>query len=222
MTAATDSGPRPWFPGQAGGEGDKRHAPATQRNRDAIVDVLARHLPARGLVLEVASGSGEHVLHFARCFPALTWQPSDPDPDALRSIAAWNAEAALPNFLPPVRIDASAGDWAVDQADAMLCINMIHISPWAATLGLLAGAARLLPPGGLLYTYGPYLRDGIETAPSNIAFEGWLKAQNEAFGIRDVEAVAAAAREAGLDLAEIIEMPANNLSLIFRRDPLPG
>jgi SAM-dependent methyltransferase len=211
----------PWTAAQAPAAGDKRHAPATARNRDAIVAVLERHLPEQGLVLEVASGSGEHVLHFARAFPSLDWQPSDPDEAALRSIAAWSAEAGLPNVRAPVRIDASRADWPVPAADAILCINMIHISPWEATLGLLSGAARLLPPGGLLYTYGPYLQDGVETAPSNRAFDASLRAQNPAWGIRSVAAVAQAAAERGLALREIVPMPANNLSLIFRRDPSP-
>jgi SAM-dependent methyltransferase len=221
MTDGAIGAPRPWFPGQAAGEGDKRYAPATLRNRDAIVEVLGRHLPERGLVLELASGSGEHILHFARRFPGLDWQPSDPDVAALRSIAAWSAEATLANVCPPVQIDASKADWPATQADAILCINMIHISPWAATLGLLAGAGRLLGAGGLLYTYGPYLRDGVETSPSNRAFDASLRAQNPDWGIRHVDAVAQAAAAAGLSLIEIVEMPANNLSLIFRRDPLP-
>ncbi len=142
--------PEPWVPGEAAGQADRRHAPATLRNRDAIARVLADVLPPRGTVLEVASGSGEHVVHFARTFPALDWQPSDPDPAALRSIAAWVDEANLANVAPPVMLDAGAGDWPVASADAILCINMVHISPWAATLGLLRGAARLLPPGGPL------------------------------------------------------------------------
>lgn len=209
---------RPWLAGEAPQDGDKRHAPATARNRDAILDVLRPILPASGTVLEVASGSGEHMLHFAQAFPALNWQPSDPDSAARRSIAAWSAEAGLPNVAPPVLIDASAPDWPVDRAAAILCINMVHISPWAATLGLLAGAARLLSPGGLLYLYGPYVQAGVETAPSNLAFDRSLRDRNPDWGLRTVEAMAEAMQAQGLSLVETIAMPANNLSLIARRD----
>ena len=212
----------PWLAGEAPAAGDKRHAPATQRNRDAIADVLAAHLPGAGDVLEVASGSGEHILHFAARFPALVWRPSDPDPAALRSIAAWAAEAALPNLAPPLRIDAADADWPATQADAILCINMVHISPWPATLGLMRGAGRLLPAGGLLYLYGPYVQAGVETAPSNRAFDESLRARDPAWGLRHVDDVAAAGRAEGLRLDHVIAMPANNLSLIFRRDPPPG
>jgi SAM-dependent methyltransferase len=212
----------PWSASAAPSSGDKRHAPATVRNRDAIAQLLAKELPERGLVLEVASGSGEHILHFAQLFPGLDWQPSDPDPAALRSIAAWRAEAGLANVRPPVRLDAAAADWPLAQADAVLCINMVHISPWAATLGLFAGAARLLATGGLLYTYGPYVEEGVETAPSNLAFDASLRAQNPAWGIRPVSAVADAAAAAGFALAARVAMPANNLSLIFRRGLPPG
>jgi hypothetical protein len=215
--------PRPWLPGEAGGKAAKRHAPATMRNRDAIVNVLGAVLPADGLVLEVASGSGEHVVHFARAFPALRWLPSDPDPAALRSITAWTDEAALDNLAPPMRIDASDPEiWPIGEVDAMLCINMVHISPWAATLGLLHGAARVLPENGLLYLYGPYFREGIETAPSNVAFDESLRARDPAWGLRWVHEVEDSARSDGLALDRVVEMPANNLSLIFRRGPLPG
>lgn len=214
-------GPQPWFLGEAASEADKRHAPATLRNRDAIAEVLRGVLPKRGTVLEVASGSGEHIIHFAQAFPALDWQPSDPDPAALRSIAAWTDEADLINVAPPLLLDASADDWPVSETDAILCINMIHISPWEATLGLLRGAARLLPADGLLYLYGPYVRQGVETAPSNIAFDQSLRDRNPAWGLRDVADVEAAATSRGLRLESITPMPANNLSLIFRRDPRP-
>ncbi len=152
----------PWMPSD-GGEGDKRHAPATLRNRDAIAAVLGDWLPASGTVLEVASGSGEHAVHFAAAFPKLDWQPSDPDPSALASIAAWSAEAGLPNIAAPLHLDASAPDWPLGHADALLCINMVHISPWAATLGLFAGAARLLGPGAPLILYGPACAAAIPT-----------------------------------------------------------
>lgn len=214
-------GPQPWSAGEAAGEADKRHAPATLRNREAIADVLRGVLPKHGTILEVASGSGEHAVHFARRFPALHWQPSDPDPAALRSIAAWVREAGLANVAPPIQLDAGAENWPIDRCDAILCINMVHISPWAATLGLLRNAARLLPQGALLYLYGPYVRQGLETAPSNIAFDRSLRDRNPAWGLRDVADVEAAADELGLRLETIVAMPANNLSLIFRRGPRP-
>lgn len=209
------SGPQPFSLG-AGAEA-KRHAPATARNRDAILAVLQDVLPTSGLVLEVASGTGEHIVDFARHFPALTWQPSDYDRLGLASIAAWSAEAGHPNLRQPVQLDASADDWPIHQAEAILCINMVHISPWVATQGLMAGAGRILPPGGLLYLYGPYLRDGEDTAPSNLAFDANLKAQNPEWGLRDLGAVVDLAANHGLHLEQVIDMPANNLSLIFRR-----
>ncbi len=195
----------------------KRFAPATQRNRDAITHVLATLLPASGTVLEIASGTGEHLVHFAQEFPHLNWQPSDYDQAGLASIAAWSAEAALPNILAPVRIDAASPDWPITQADAILCINMVHISPWAATLGLMAGAGRLLGPGGLLYLYGPFSQEGIPLAEGNTDFDISLKDRNPEWGLRNVEDVAAVAAEVGLVLEAVHEMPANNLSLVFRR-----
>lgn len=215
--------PKPWLPGEAGENGDRRHAPATARNRDAITAQIAPLLPRTGLVLEIASGSGEHVVHFARLFPNLAWQPSDADADALRSIAAWAATEGAHNVAPPAWLDAaSPHDWPVARADVILCINMVHISPWEATLGVLRGAARLLPEDGPLYFYGPYLRDDAETAPSNLAFDESLRARDPAWGLRRVEAVRAAAEAEGLLFDRLIEMPANNLSLIFRRGPCPG
>ena len=205
-----------WVPGEAGGEAQKRHAPATLRNRDAILTVLRDALPPAELVLEVASGSGEHAIHFAAALPALEWQPSDPDPAALASIAAWRAEAGLPNVRAPILLDA-AGDWLIDRADAILCINMVHISPWDATLGLMRGTGRVLAPGGLLYLYGPYVRDGVETAPSNLAFDASLKARDPRWGVRRLEDVVAAAERQGLRFDRLVEMAANNLSVIFRR-----
>jgi len=193
----------------------RRTAPAAARNRDPILALLRSSLPATGTVLEIASGSGEHVVHFAAALPALDWQPSDPSPEARGSIAAWRDASRLANIRPPIALDAAAADWPVARADAILAINMVHISPWAATLGLLAGAARLLPAGGLLYLYGPYRRAGHPLAPSNAAFDADLRARNPQWGLRAVEEVAAAAT--GLRLAEIVEMPANNLSLLFRR-----
>lgn len=199
------------------GEADKRHAPATLRNRDAIAAVLADWLPPAGSVLEVASGSGEHVIHFAAAFPHLDWQPSDPDPAGLASIAAWRAEAGLVNVAPPLALDASASGWPLDRADAILCINMVHISPWEATLGLFAGAARLLAPGAPLILYGPYTEPDVPTAASNLAFDANLRTRDPAWGLRDTDMVKSAARDAGLAFAERRAMPANNLMLLFRR-----
>lgn len=195
----------------------KGHAPATLRNRDALASVLREVLPKAGLVLEVASGTGEHAIHFAGLFPEVTWQPSDPEPEALASISAWRADAALANLLTPVRLDASAAAWPVTHAEAILCVNMVHISPWKATLGLLRGAERLLSPGAPLILYGPYRRAGVPTAPSNETFDESLRSRNPAWGLRDLDQVAAAARAAGLALEGVTEMPANNLTVIFRR-----
>jgi SAM-dependent methyltransferase len=197
----------------------RRHAPATERNRDAILAVLARHLPAHGLVLELASGSGEHAAHFAAALPGLVFQPSDPDAASRASIDAWGAGAGLANLRKAIALDATAPDWPIDAADAVLCINMIHIAPWAATTGLMQGAARILAPGGVLYLYGPYKRDGRHTAPSNDAFDRSLRERNPAWGVRDLEAVADRAAANGFAAPEIVAMPANNLSLTFRRLP---
>lgn len=209
--------PEPWHPGSGPSIGGRRHAPATSRNRDAILDVLRRELPSCGLVLEVASGSGEHVLHFAAALPDLDWQPSDPDPDALASIAAWRAGVGLPNLRPPVMLDAAEPNWPIERMDAVLCINMVHISPWEATVGLMRGAGAGLSRGGLLYLYGPYIRGDVETAPSNIAFDASLRARDARWGVRSVKDVTAAADAEGLELKGLVEMPANNLSLLFRR-----
>lgn len=199
------------------GELEKRHAPATVRNRDAIADVLEAVLPPTGTVLEVASGTGEHVVHFAQRFPQLIWQPSDYSDLSLPSIAAWVAESGFTNVRPAVQLDASSPGWPVPQADVILCINMIHIAPWAATMGLMAGAGRLLQARAPLYLYGPYLRDGVETAPSNLAFDQSLKERDPDWGLRDLSAVIALAAEHGLHIEQVIEMPANNLSVIFRQ-----
>jgi hypothetical protein len=177
-------------------------------------------LPATGLVLEVASGSGEHALHLAAALPHLVFQPSDPDPAARASIDAWAAGAGLPNLRPALALDAAAppAAWPIARADAVLCINMIHIAPWEAALGLVAGAARLLvAPGAPLVLYGPFRRGGAHTAPSNAAFDASLRAQDPRWGVRDLEAVAGAAAEAGFGPPEAIAMPANNLTVVFRR-----
>jgi SAM-dependent methyltransferase len=193
----------------------KQSAPATERNREPIREALAPHLPAEGLVLEIASGSGEHAVHFARAFPGLAWQPTDPDPAALASIAAWRDEAALPNLLAPVVLDATSTEWPVARADAIVCINMVHIAPWAAALGLFAGAARTLPPGGLLYLYGPYRFNGAFTAPSNQEFDRWLRERDPSWGVRDIRELTPAATRFGIALAHVVAMPANNHSLVF-------
>jgi SAM-dependent methyltransferase len=194
-----------------------RTAPAVARNRDPILDVLRGALPEKGLVLELASGTGEHVVHFARAFPGLEWQPSDPSEDARRSIAAWAEAAGLPNVRMPIPLDAAAPVWPIAVADAILCINMVHISPWDATVGLMRGAGRLLRGQGLLYLYGPYRREGRHTAPSNAAFDTDLRARDPEWGVRDLEVVIAEAGANGLALQDIVEMPANNLSVLFVR-----
>jgi hypothetical protein len=195
-----------------------RHAPATARNRDPILAVLRDVLPPRGRVLEVASGTGEHVAAFAAALPDLDWQPSDPSAEARASIAAWTADLA--QVRPPLALDAAAPDWPIARADAMLCINMVHISPWAATIGLMAGAARLLAPGQPLYLYGPFLRADCPTAPSNLAFDADLKTRDPAWGLRALEDVQALAMRHGLAFDRLVEMPANNLSVVFRKADL--
>jgi hypothetical protein len=199
--------------------GNALTAPAVARNRDPILAVLRDVLPAAGIVLEIASGSGEHAVHFAAALPHLAWQPTDPDAQARGSIAAHAARAGLANLLPPLELDASAPVWPVTRADALVSINMIHIAPWRATQGLMAGAARLLSAGSPLYLYGPYREHGRHTAPSNAAFDASLQARNPAWGVRDLDAVVALAAEHGLTLQHTVAMPANNLSVIFRRNP---
>jgi hypothetical protein len=201
--------------------GARRSAPAAQRNREPIADVLADWLPAAGLVLEIASGTGEHAVYFAERFPQLDWQPSDLHPDALASIRSWRAEAGLSNLREPLPIDAAAPDsWPIDGADAVLSINMVHISPWASALGVIEGAARILSEGAPLILYGPWLKDDIVTADSNRAIDADLKARDPAWGLRRVEdfAQAAAGR---FDLAGTRHMPANNLMLLLRRISAP-
>ncbi|TVV75773.1 DUF938 domain-containing protein [Sphingomonas solaris] len=205
--------PTPWIAAEAPGDTARRHAPATLRNRDAIADVLATMLPSSGTVLEVASGSGEHCAYFAQRFRALAWQPSDPQPAARASIAVWCE--GLANVRPALDLDGTAPDWPIAEAVAVLCINMVHISPWEATLGLFSGAARLLKPGAPLLLYGPYRRAGHPTAPSNEAFDGSLRARDPRWGLRDLDEVVAAAD--GFVLDSVVEMPANNLSVILCR-----
>jgi SAM-dependent methyltransferase len=208
----SDARDRSWL---APPEGVRRHAPATLRNRAAIATMLGELLPAAGRVLEVASGSGEHCAYFAAHFPRLEWHPSDPDPDALASIASWCD--GLVNVRPPVALDAAAATWPVSHADAILCVNMVHISPWAATLGLMAGAGRLLPSGGPLILYGPYRETGVPTAPSNEEFDQSLRARDPAWGLRLLEDVVSAAAAQGLVFERRVAMPANNLIVAFRR-----
>lgn len=195
----------------------RQYSPSTARNREAILAALQRVLPKEGRVLELAAGSGEHAVFFAAAMPGLRWQPSDPDEGARASIAAWTAAEALSNVAAPLDIDVCVADWNAGEGyDAVLAINMIHISPWEATLGLMAGAARVLKPGGALITYGAYKRDGTHTAPSNEEFEQWLQSRDPRFGVRDIADVEAAANARGLRLCEILDMPANNFSLVFR------
>lgn len=198
-------------------DGPRRSAPAVLRNREPISRVLADWLPASGKVLEIASGTGEHVVYFAERFPALDWQPSDVHPDALTSIEAWRAASRLQNIRPPLVIDAASGKWPIERVDAILSINMVHISPWASALGVLDGAARLLEPGAPLILYGPWLKNDVPTAESNLDFDSELRRRNSEWGLRHVEEFAAAAGERGLQHEETRLMPANNMMLLFRR-----
>jgi SAM-dependent methyltransferase len=216
-----------WMPGDGdrpSGEDARLHTPAAARNRDAILNVLRPHLPERGLVLEIASGSGEHIVHFAAaCGPGLVWQPSDPDPAARASIDAWTSVRALANIHTAIDLRTNFGtnfDWTIASADVVICINMIHIAPWDAAIGLMRGAGRILPSGGVLFLYGPFRREGRHTAPSNQAFDQNLRARNPAWGVRDLEAVTGLAASNGFGPAQIYEMPANNLSVVFRRTSL--
>lgn len=193
------------------------HAPAAQRNAEPLLAVLRAVLPAAGTVLEIAAGSGQHAVYFARALPALRWLPSDPDPAMRASIAAWRAAEGPDNLAEPLDLDAAAPDapWPAT-ADAVLCVNMFHIAPWSAVLGALDGAARILPSGGPFVVYGPFMRDGRHTSDGNAAFDADLKRRNPAWGLRDVADTAAAAAARGLLLDRIDEMPANNLTLTFR------
>jgi Protein of unknown function (DUF938) len=202
---------------EASAAGARHSAPAAVRNREPIAQVLREWLPRQGVVLEIASGSGEHAVHFAERFASLIWQPSDVHPDALTSIAGWREEVGLTNVWPPLIIDAAAPDWPIDRADAVLSINMVHISPWSSALGLLDGAARLLISGAPLIMYGPWLKVDIPTAASNLAFDADLKRRDARWGLRRVEDFTAAAQERGFELAATRAMPANNLMLLYRR-----
>ena len=195
---------------------NRRHAPAASRNRGPILDVLRGVLPQSGTVLEIASGSGEHAVHFGREMPGLVWQPSDPSADARSSVDAWVEAEGVANVLPAVDLDASADSWPVARADAIVCINMVHISPWEATEGLMRGAGRILSAGQPLYLYGPYIRTGHPIEPSNAAFDESLKSRDPRWGLRLLDDVIACARFEGLEFEKAVEMPANNLSVIFR------
>ena len=195
----------------------RQHAPSAERNREPILAVLERVLPATGTVLEIASGTGQHAIHFAAALPHLVWQPSDLDDEARASIAAWTAHSGLANVRPPLALDVRDASWGIEAAAAIVCINMIHISPWASAQALIGGAGRLLGPGGVLFLYGPYRRGGVHTAPTNAAFDEQLQRRNPAWGVRDMEDVVALADAAGFDAEDPVEMPANNFSLVFRK-----
>ena len=190
---------------------------AAERNKGPILEVLARVLPRRGVTLEIASGTGQHVIDFAKAFPDLTWQPSDPDAELRESIALRVRDERLPNVNLPVDLDVTRLPWPLQTADALVCINMIHVAPWSATLALFEGAKALLPAQHVLFLYGPYRRHGGHTSASNAKFDSDLRAQNPEWGLRDLEAVSDVAGRAGFVLAEIVGMPANNFSLVFRR-----
>jgi SAM-dependent methyltransferase len=192
-------------------------SPAVARNRDPILAVLRRHLPVQGTVLEIAAGTGEHAAYFAPRFPHLVWQPSDVDAEALASIEAHRAAADAPNLRAPIELDVTAPAWPVAHADAVVSINMIHIAPWAAAEGLFAGADRLLATGLVLYLYGPFKENGAHTAPSNAAFDASLRARDPQWGVRDLADVRALAERHDFDFVERVAMPANNLSVVFRR-----
>jgi len=198
-------------------DGARSSAPAAQRNREPIADVLVDWLPPSGLVLEIASGTGEHAVYFAERFPALEWQPSDVHPDALQSIDAWITTVELPNVRAPLVVDAASSDWPIGRADAILSINMVHISPWASALGLIKAAAGLLGPGAPLILYGPWLSANQPAAPSNLEFDRDLKRRDPEWGLRSVEEFSDAAAASGLELVETRHMPANNMMLLYRR-----
>ena len=196
----------------------KGFAPAAERNRQPILDVLRRVLPPRGLVLEVASGTGQHAIFFSEHLRDLRWQPTDASPEALQSIGAWAAEATPPNLLPPIELDVLSPDWPVREADALLCINMIHISPWETTEALFQGATKVLAAGSPLVTYGPYRLHGEHTAQSNEAFDQSLRSRNARWGVRDVDDLVELGAQTGFSLQERVGMPANNMTLVWTRD----
>jgi SAM-dependent methyltransferase len=192
-------------------------SPSAERNSGPIAGVLSRVLPRSGLVLEVGSGTGQHAVHFARVMPHLKWQPTEQDENCLRSISAWAAVELQANMRQPLYLDITDAQWPIEVADAVICINMIHIAPWSTTQALLRGASRILPPGKFLCLYGPFRVAGKHTSPSNRAFDGQLRAMNSEWGVRNLDAVAKEARAYNIELAQIFEMPANNLIAIFRK-----
>jgi hypothetical protein len=194
-------------------------APSSERNRIPILAVLQEILPRSGLVLEIASGSGQQVVHFAKALPALIWQPSDIDAEFRASIRSWVEAEKLTNVRPPLDLDVCAWPWPLTVADAVLCINMVHVAPWPATQALLSGAHKVIRNDGVLFLYGPFRRFGRHTAPSNEAFDAQLRARDPAWGLRDIEAVVDLASAAGFRVERIVDMPANNFSIVFRAEP---
>jgi SAM-dependent methyltransferase len=202
----------------AGQESDGRLlAPAAERNKGPILEVLRRVLPEHGEVVEIASGTGQHVAHFGGAFRGLQWQPTDPDEEMHGSILRWIEHEGLTNVRPPIALDVGVNPWPIDHADGIVCINMIHVAPWQAALDLMQGAGRVLRPGGVLFLYGPYRRFGRHTAPSNAAFDAQLRRINPHWGVRDMEAVIDVAQQHGLGGEEIVPMPANNHALVLRK-----
>lgn len=195
----------------------KRFAGATERNRDPILGVLRQVLPPEGTVLEIASGTGQHTAYFAAALPSLVWQATDVSPEALSSIGAWLEDASLDNALPPLMLDARLVPWPLDRVDAVLCVNMIHISPWETTVGLFRGASSVLDTGAPLITYGPYRVHGQHTAPSNEAFDARLRSDNPEWGVRDLDDLVALGSQHGFQLDRTVPMPANNLTLVWTR-----
>ena len=206
------------FPEKGSPQPDARlFAPATQRNRQVILAQLSRALPGEGTVLEIASGTGENAVWFAQHLRPLRWQPSDADPAMRQSIAAHAAGADCATLLPPLVLDVTGETWPIERAEAAVCINLLHIAPWRAAEGLFRGCAKILPPDGVLFLYGPYKRGGRHTAPSNAVFDDSLRARDPEWGVRDLDAVIALAESEGFALREVVEMPANNLSVVFAR-----
>ena len=197
----------------------RRFAPATARNREPILAVLRRVLPEGAQVLEIASGTGEHAVFFAEALRVASWQPTDADPEALASIDAWREHHHAARVKPALALDVAVEPWPTSAADAVVCINMIHISPWSACEALLRGANRLLRPGGMLFLYGPFRRGGEHTAPSNEDFDASLRERDPRWGVRDLEDVERSALDLGLALSEVAAMPANNFSVVFRKVP---
>ncbi len=201
---------------------NRQYAPATQRNREAILEVLLQVLPPEGNVLEISSGTGEHSIFFAPALQPRKWIPSDPNPLAIASITDWQKYSPVPNLAKPITIDVTVSDWSSNHdlqnqdIRAIVNINMIHISPWAACLGLMAGAKNLLPVGGILYLYGPFKQNGQHTAPSNAEFDASLRSQNPEWGVRELDEVIAVAEQEKIILQKIVPMPANNLSVVFQ------